>query len=105
MIKTTLAGFALAALIGAGAAFAQATTPFPVKPAVPAVVAPAKPAVPAAVAPAKPAAPAAAAAAKPAKADRTAISKQCSAQADAKGLHGKDRKKFREECKKSGGKA
>ena len=83
MIKTTFAGFTLAALIGAGAAFAQATTPFPVKPAVPAAVAPAK----------------------PAKADRTAISKQCSAQADAKGLHGKERKKFRDECKKSGGKA
>ncbi|MGZ9724066.1 PsiF family protein [Rhizobium miluonense] len=40
-------------------------------------------------------------AAKPAAADaqKQAISKKCSADADAKGLHGKDRKKFREQCK------
>jgi hypothetical protein len=40
-------------------------------------------------------------AAKPAPADaqKQAISKKCSADADAKGLHGKDRKKFREQCK------
>lgn len=31
---------------------------------------------------------------------RTAISIDCSKQADAKGLHGKDREKFRESCKK-----
>jgi hypothetical protein len=31
---------------------------------------------------------------------RKAKSKDCSAQADAKGLHGKERKKFRDECKK-----
>jgi hypothetical protein len=30
---------------------------------------------------------------------RTAISLQCSKQADAKGLHGKERKAFREKCK------
>jgi len=34
----------------------------------------------------------------------TAVSKACSAQADTKGLHGKERKKFRAECKKAGGK-
>jgi cytoskeletal protein RodZ len=32
-------------------------------------------------------------------AQKQAISKKCSADADAKGLHGKDRKKFREQCK------
>jgi DNA-binding transcriptional regulator LsrR (DeoR family) len=37
--------------------------------------------------------------------DKKAISKACSTQADAKGLHGKERKKFRNECKKNGGKA
>lgn len=31
--------------------------------------------------------------------ERTAKSKECSAQADAKGLHGKERKKFRSKCK------
>ncbi len=43
---------------------------------------------------------AAAPAASPA--DKQAISKACSDQADAKGLHGKVRKKFRSECKKRG---
>ncbi|HTV28799.1 MAG TPA: PsiF family protein [Xanthobacteraceae bacterium] len=45
--------------------------------------------------------------ASPAKssADKSAISKACSDQANAKGLHGKERKKFRSECKKNGGKA
>ncbi len=40
-------------------------------------------------------------AAKPAVADtqKQAISKKCSADADAKGLHGKERKKFRDQCK------
>jgi hypothetical protein len=37
--------------------------------------------------------------------DKKAISKACSDQANAKGLHGKDRKKFRSECKHHGGKA
>jgi psiF repeat len=37
--------------------------------------------------------------------DKKAISKACSDQANAKGLHGKARKKFRSECKHSGGKA
>ena len=32
---------------------------------------------------------------------RAAKSAECSKQADAKGLHGKERKKFREECKKA----
>jgi invasion protein IalB len=53
-----------------------------------------------------PAAPAATAApaAKTAKA-RTDVSLECSKQADAKGLHGKERKTFRSTCKKAGGKA
>jgi hypothetical protein len=37
-------------------------------------------------------------------AQKQAISKECSAQADAKGLHGKARKKFRSACRKKGGK-
>ena len=39
--------------------------------------------------------------AKPAKKERSAKSIECSKQADAKGLHGKERKKFRSECRKS----
>jgi hypothetical protein len=39
-------------------------------------------------------------AATPAKKERSAKSLECSKQADAKGLHGKERKKFRSECKK-----
>ena len=42
----------------------------------------------------------AAPAAKTAK-PRTAESLVCSKEADAKGLHGKERKKFRSECKKA----
>jgi len=37
--------------------------------------------------------------------DKAAISKACSDQANAKGLHGKARKKFRSQCKRAGGKA
>jgi hypothetical protein len=37
-------------------------------------------------------------------ADKKAISKACSDQANAKGLHGDPRRKFRAECKKNGGK-
>jgi len=62
-----------ASLLFAGAAFAQTST-----------------------------APAAAPAATEKKAEkpRTAASLECSKEADAKGLHGKERKKFRSECKK-----
>jgi hypothetical protein len=45
---------------------------------------------------------------KPAKtemsAEQKAISKACSDQANAKSLHGDERKKFRAECKRKGGK-
>jgi hypothetical protein len=37
------------------------------------------------------------------RAERKAISKACSEQATAKGLHGKERKTFRAECRKNGG--
>jgi hypothetical protein len=49
------------------------------------------------------AAPAAAPAAKMDKKPvvHTAASLECSKEADAKGLHGKERKKFRSECKKT----
>ena len=36
--------------------------------------------------------------------DKKAISKSCSDQANAKGLHGKERKKFRSDCKHNAGK-
>ena len=36
--------------------------------------------------------------------EKKAISKSCSDQANAKGLHGKERKKFRSECKHNAGK-
>jgi hypothetical protein len=36
----------------------------------------------------------------PAPKERSAKSIECSKEADAKGLHGKPRKKFREQCKK-----
>lgn len=40
-----------------------------------------------------------------AKAERTAAALDCSKQADAKGLHGTERKKFRAACKKGAAKA
>jgi hypothetical protein len=39
------------------------------------------------------------AAAPTTSAPKSAVSKSCSDQANAKGLHGKERKKFRSECK------
>jgi hypothetical protein len=75
-LKSSLAIAGIVAFLGAGAAMAQ-TTPAP--------------------APAKPMA-------APAASSKQALSKECSTQADAKGLHGKERKKFRAECKKTGGK-
>jgi hypothetical protein len=38
-------------------------------------------------------------------ADKETISKACSEQANAQGLHGKARKKFRSECKRTRGKS
>jgi hypothetical protein len=51
--------------------------------------------------PAAPAPAATAAPAKKAEKPRTAASLQCSKDADAKSLHGKERKKFMSECKKA----
>jgi hypothetical protein len=36
---------------------------------------------------------------------KKAISKSCTDQANAKGLHGKERRKFRSECRRAGGKS
>jgi psiF repeat len=80
-MKLAITAALLSFAIGAGTAFAQTSTPAP---------------APAATAPA---------AAAPAATDKKAISKACSDQANAKGLHGKARKKFRSECKHNGGKA
>jgi hypothetical protein len=79
-MKLVISAALLSFVIGAGSAWAQTSTP----------------------APAPAAAPAAAA---PAATDKKAISKSCSDQANAKGLHGKARKKFRSDCKHNGGKA
>jgi invasion protein IalB len=54
-------------------------------------------AAPAPAAPAATAAPAAKKAEKP----RTAASLECSKEADTKGVHGKERKKFMSDCKKA----
>jgi hypothetical protein len=86
-LSKTLMLSALVVLIGSSAAFAQAPAATTTKPAA-----------------AQPAPAAKAATDKPADADKKAISKACSDQATAKGLHGKERKTFRSECKKNGGK-
>jgi hypothetical protein len=44
-------------------------------------------------------------AAKPTLLQKAKISKVCSEQADAKNLHGKERKTFRAECMRSGGRS
>jgi hypothetical protein len=74
------AAVAFASLFLMGTAFAQTAAP--------------------AAAPAEKAAPAAKTTAPKAKPEMTAESKECSAEADAKGLHGKERQKFRAECKR-----
>jgi hypothetical protein len=80
-ISSRAAATVFASLLLMGSAFAQATAP----------------ATPAPATPAAKAAPAEKKAEKP----RTAASLECSKEADAKGLHGKERKKFRSECKKT----
>jgi hypothetical protein len=82
-LSSRVAATAIASLLLMGSAFAQTTAPA------------ATPAAPAAA----PAAPAAKAEKKPMV--RTAASLECSKQADEKGLKGKERKKFRSECKKA----
>ena len=78
MIRTALSVAALSLAIGVGTTVAQTPTPTPA---------------------AQSAAPATTSAA-----DKKAISKACTDQANAKGLHGKERKKFRSACKHNGGK-
>jgi psiF repeat-containing protein len=72
-ISSRMAAVAIASLFFAGSALAQGTAP--------------------AAAPA-------ATTAKKAEKPRTAESLACSKEADEKGLHGKDRKKFMSQCKK-----
>jgi hypothetical protein len=79
-LSTRAAATAFASLLLISSAFAQTT-------------APATPAPAAKTAPA--------AKAEKAPVVHTAASLECSKEADAKGLHGKERKKFRSECKKA----
>ena len=81
--RAAAAGFA--SLLLSGSAFAQTTGPS--TPAHGAKTAPAAIAMPAEKKSGKP---------------RTAVSLQCSKDADAKGIHGKERKKFMSGCKKAG---
>jgi hypothetical protein len=78
-ISSRIAATAIASLFLISSAFAQTTT------------------APAAPAPATKMAPAEKKAEKP----RTAESLECSKEADTKGVHGKERKKFMSECKKA----
>src|SRR5260370_26126211 len=82
-ISCRAAAIAFASMLRMSSAFAQTTTPATPAPA---------------ATPAPKMAPADKKAEKPA---RTAASLECSKEADAKGLKGKERKKFRSECKKA----
>jgi len=84
-ISSRAAATAFASLLLIGSAFAQTTTP-----ATPAPAAKTAP-VPKADTKAETKAPVV----------RTAASLECSKEADAKGLKGKERKKFRSQCKKA----
>jgi hypothetical protein len=84
-ISSRVAATAVASLLLMGSAFAQTTTP----------------ATPAPAAKAAPAEKKAAPAEKKAEVPRTAASLECSKEADAKNVHGKERKKFMSECKKA----
>jgi hypothetical protein len=81
-ISSRMAATVFASILLMGSAFAQTTAP----------PTPAPAATPA---------PKMAPADKKAEKPRTAGSLECSKEADAKGLHGKERKKFRSECKKA----
>ena len=78
-ISSRAAATAFASLLLIGSAFAQATAPATPAPAAKTTTAPAE---------------------KKAEKPRTAASLECSKEADAKGLKGKERKKFRSACKK-----
>jgi hypothetical protein len=86
-ISSRAAATAFASLFLISSAFAQTpTTPAPAATPAPKMA----PAEKKAMAPAE----------KKAEKPRTAESLECSKEADTKGLHGKERKKFRSECKK-----
>jgi hypothetical protein len=89
-MKSVISATILCFAIGTGAAFAQATA------------APMAPATPPA---ATEAPPAAAKTAKPKLSpdEKKKVSQECSAQANDKKLHGKDRRTFRASCVKQGG--
>lgn len=76
-LSTRAAAIALASLLLTGSAFAQTAAPAPAAKTAPAPKAEKAPVV------------------------HTAASLECSKEADAKGLHGKERKKFRSDCKKA----
>src|SRR5664279_692356 len=76
-LSTRAAAIALASLLLTGSAFAQTAAPAPAAKTAPAPKAEKAPVM------------------------HTAASLECSKEADAKGLHGKERKKFRSECKKA----
>jgi hypothetical protein len=77
-LSSRVAATAFASLLLMGSAFAQ--TPAPATPAPAAKAAPAE---------------------KKAEKPRTAASLECSKEADTKGVHGKERKKFMSDCKKT----
>ena len=81
-ISSRATATAIAALLLMGSAFAQGAAPATSAPAAKTTAAPAE---------------------KKAEKPRTAASLECSKEADAKGLHGKERKKFRSECRKAAG--
>jgi hypothetical protein len=104
-ISACIGTLCVTALIGATAAFAQAPAlaPAPAAPvAAPAAAKVAAPVTATRTAESKPA-DGSKAVAKPAKpfAAQTAKSKECSLKADEKKLHGKERQKFRADCKKA----
>src|SRR6266576_6851675 len=80
-ISSRVAATAFASLLLVSSAFAQTTAPATPAPATTPKMAPAEK--------------------KAEKPARTAASLECSKEADAKGLKGKERKKFRSECKKA----
>lgn len=112
MMKTRIVIAAVAAICFSASAMAADPAPA-AKPAATKPMAPAAKQMPAAAKPMTAAKPMAAkplpkravgdnSATKPGAKPRTAISLDCSKQADAKGLHGKPREKFRDQCKKAG---
>ena len=80
IFSSRVAATAIVSVLLAGSAFAQTPAPAPMTKSTPAEK----------TAPVE----------KKAEKPRTEASLECSKEADAKGLHGKERKKFREKCKK-----